>query len=84
LTPEFQRVESRTEGDQINVRTPPGGGGRKVKALDKATGRTLWEMELEAGSTAAPMTYMYKGKQYVVVTIGGAQHTAEFVAFSLP
>ena len=26
-----------TEGDQINPRTPPGGGGRKFRALDKAT-----------------------------------------------
>ena len=29
-----------TEGDQINPRTPPGGGGRKFRALDKATGKT--------------------------------------------
>jgi quinoprotein glucose dehydrogenase len=73
-----------TEGDQSNVRTPPGGGGRKVRALDKATGETLWEMELEAGATAAPMTYMHKGKQYILVAIGSGQYTAEFVAFSLP
>jgi quinoprotein glucose dehydrogenase len=72
-----------TIGDQVNVRTPPGGGGRKLRALDKATGASLWEIELEAGATGAPMTYLHKNKQYVVVAIGG-QHPAEFVALSLP
>ncbi len=72
-----------TEGDQSNPRTPPGGGGRKFRAL-KATGRTLWETELAAGSTAAPMTYMFNGKQYVVAVIGGARQAAEIVAMALP
>ena len=40
-----------TEGDQINVRTPPNGGGKKIRAYDKATGQVLWETALEAGST---------------------------------
>ena len=73
-----------TEGDQINVRTPPNGGGKKIRAFDKATGQVLWETQLEAGSTGTLMTYLHKGKQYVVVAIGGFQHPAEFVAFSLP
>ena len=73
-----------TEGDQINVRTPPNGGGKKIRAYDKATGQVLWETALEAGSTGTLMTYLHKGKQYVVVAIGGIQHPAEFVAFSLP
>jgi quinoprotein glucose dehydrogenase len=73
-----------TEGDQINVRTPPLGGGRKIRALDKATGQTVWEQELEAGSTGTLMTYLHNGKQYIVVAIGGVRHPAEFVAFSLP
>jgi quinoprotein glucose dehydrogenase len=73
-----------TEGDQINVRTPPNGGGKKVRAFDKATGKVLWEATLEAGSTGTPMTYMHKAKQFVVFAIGGENHAAEFVAFSLP
>ena len=70
--------------DQINTRTPPNGGGKKIRAYDKATGQVLWETALEAGSTGTLMTYLHKGKQYVVVAIGGVQHPAEFVAFSLP
>ncbi len=72
------------DGDQINVRTPPGGGGRNLRALDKATGATIWETEMPAGATGAPMTYMHDGKQYVVMAIGGQKHPAEFVAYSLP
>jgi quinoprotein glucose dehydrogenase len=73
-----------TEGDQNNPRTPPGGGGKKFRALDKATGKTLWETELDAGATGAPITYMFQGKQYVVLAIGSNQHAGEFVALSLP
>jgi quinoprotein glucose dehydrogenase len=72
------------DGDQINVRTPVGGGGKQIRALDKETGGTLWEVDLGAGVTGAPMTYMYKGKQYLVMAIGGRDHPAEFVALSLP
>jgi quinoprotein glucose dehydrogenase len=73
-----------TVGDQVNVRTPAGGGGRKFRAIDKATGTTVWEVEMEAGATGSPMTYMFNGKQYIVMAIGGAQHAAEFVALALP
>jgi len=73
-----------TIGDQVNVRTPAGGGGRKFRAIDKASGATVWEVELEAGATGSPMTYMFNGKQYIVMAIGGAQHAAEFVALALP
>lgn len=72
------------DGDQITVRTPPGGGGTKMRALDKATGKTLWETDLGAGATGAPMTYLHQGKQYFVVAIGGREHPAELVAFALP
>jgi len=73
-----------TEGDQINVRTPPDGGGRKIRAYDKATGAVVWEMALDAGSTGTLMTYLHDGRQYLVVAIGGVDHPAEFIALSLP
>jgi quinoprotein glucose dehydrogenase len=73
-----------TEGDQITPRTPPDAGGKKFKALDKATGKTLWEIALEAGANGAPMTYLFNGKQYVVFAIGSQNHGAELVALALP
>ena len=58
---------------------------RKFRAFDKATGAILWETELPAGTTGAPMTYMFEGKQYIVVAIGSREaHSAEHVALSLP
>jgi quinoprotein glucose dehydrogenase len=70
------------DGDEVNTRTPA--GGERFRALDKATGATIWEIELPAGVTGAPMTYLHRGKQYIVVAIGGRDHPAEFVALNLP
>jgi quinoprotein glucose dehydrogenase len=62
----------------------PGAGGRKFRAFDKSTGQVLWETEFPAGTTGAPMTYMFRGKQYIVLAIGSREHAAEYVALSLP
>jgi quinoprotein glucose dehydrogenase len=83
------------EGDPVMVglaRVPegmppsiaPGGGGPKFRAFDKATGRVLWETELPAGTTGAPMTYLFQGKQYIVIAVGGREHPGELVALALP
>jgi len=63
----------------------PGYGGRKFRALDKATGRVLSEIELPAGVTGAPMTYLFEGKQFIVIATGTTEpRSAEWVALSLP
>jgi len=62
----------------------PGAGGHKFRAYDKATGQVLWETEFPAGTTGAAMSYMFEGKQYILVAIGGREHPAEYVALSLP
>ena len=63
----------------------PGYGGRKFRAFDKATGQVVWEMELPAGITGAPMTYMFEGKQYIVAATGSRDPQATgFIALSLP
>ena len=54
------------------------------RAYDKVSGDVVWETELPAGTTGAPMTYMHAGKQYIVVPIGGADVGAQWVALSLP
>ncbi len=58
--------------------------GKTFRAYDKATGEVIWETELPSGTTAAPMTYMFNGKQYVVVSVGGSEHAPEWVALALP
>jgi len=62
----------------------PGAGGRLFRAYDKATGSVLAEVELPAGTTGAPMTYMFEGKQYIVVAVGSPDEPPGYVALSLP
>jgi quinoprotein glucose dehydrogenase len=42
-----------------------------LRAFDTGTGEVLWETMLPAGGQATPMTYEWKGKQYVVIAAGG-------------
>jgi glucose dehydrogenase len=62
---------------------PPFGGGKMFRAFDKASGAVVWEMELPAGATAPAMTYMWQGKQYIVVAAGWPDHPGELIALSL-
>ena len=62
----------------------PGYGGDGFKALDKTTGATLWRMSLPAGTTGAPITYLFEGKQYIVVAVGWKDSPGELIALALP
>jgi len=61
------------------------GGQPYFRALDKATGEVLWETKLPGIQAGLPMSYMHKGVQYVVMSVGDqdANMPAEIVAFSL-
>ena len=61
-----------------------GAGGKKLRAYDKATGAIVGEVALPGGTTAAPMTYMLDGRQYIVVTVGWEDMPSEYVALALP
>ena len=61
-----------------------GAGGKMLRAYDKMTGEILGEVELPGGTTAAPMTYMVDGRQYIVVTVGWEEMPSEYVALALP
>jgi glucose dehydrogenase len=64
--------------------TAPNYGEPWLRAFDKATGDVLAEVRLPAGVTGAPMTYMHRGKQYIVVAVGDRNAEPEWVALSLP
>ena len=57
---------------------------QEIVETAKRTGAVVWEMELPGGTTAAPMSYMVDGKQYIVVAIGWTNVPAELVALALP
>ena len=56
------------------------GGASKLVAYDKATGATIAEVSLPASILGTPMTYMIGGKQYIALTLQGAQ----MIALALP
>ena len=73
------------EGSNVGAAfLPPGSGGKLFRAFDKKTGNIVWEMPLPGGTTAAPMSYMADGKQYIVVTVGWDDMESEYVALRLP
>jgi len=56
-----------------------------LRAYDKETGADIpGEVEMPAKQTGSPMTYMYNGKQYIVIAVGGGPAGAELVAYVLP
>ncbi|MGH1471085.1 MAG: PQQ-binding-like beta-propeller repeat protein [Cellvibrionaceae bacterium] len=59
-------------------------GGKLFRAYDKATGKTVAEIELPSKVSGGPMTYQHKGKQYIVMAIATQEHPAELIALALP
>jgi len=60
-----------------------------LRAFDGRSGRELWRGRLPAGGQATPMTYVWKGRQYVVIASGGhaksdTKRGDSVVAFALP
>jgi quinoprotein glucose dehydrogenase len=60
-----------------------------MRAIDLATGRTLWIDKLPAGGQASPMTYEANGRQYVLIMAGGHHFMEtpigdELIAYALP
>jgi quinoprotein glucose dehydrogenase len=56
----------------------------KLRAYDKGTGQEVGAVPMPAGQTGTPMTYMWKGKQYIVVAASGIGFPAELIAYTLP
>jgi len=62
---------------------------RKFRAFSAATGKVLWEHSLPFAGAATPITYLFKGRQYVVIAASGARDRtgpqgSAYVAFALP
>jgi quinoprotein glucose dehydrogenase len=60
-----------------------------LRAFDAENGKELWKYEMPASGQATPMTYVIKGKQYLVIAAGGhgKLHSKQgdwVLAFALP
>jgi quinoprotein glucose dehydrogenase len=64
--------------------TSAGRRGAMLRAYDKSTGKEVGAVSLPAPQSGSPMTYMFDGKQYVVLAISGAGVVGEYIAFRLP
>jgi quinoprotein glucose dehydrogenase len=66
---------------------------RRVRAIDKDTGKVLWETELDMALEGIPAIYEFQGREYLVVCaaaqaavnpkLQGSIH-GSYVAFALP
>jgi quinoprotein glucose dehydrogenase len=84
------RTGSRSRAGLLATRTllfaGEGWGGQAMfRALDKATGATVWETAIPGVQTGPPMTYLHQGRQYVAFTVGDQDKLpAQLIAFALP
>ena len=60
---------------------PP--GPPQLYALDKASGKQVGSLTIPSRTSAVPMTFMHRGKQYIVFATG-ASTAASLVAVALP
>jgi quinoprotein glucose dehydrogenase len=57
--------------------------GALLRAYDKATGADVGAVQMPAGQTGSPITYLHQGRQYIVLAISGANYSGELLAFRL-
>jgi quinoprotein glucose dehydrogenase len=60
-----------------------------IRAFDVESGSELWRADLPAGGQATPMTYVARGRQYLVIAAGGHNRLGTtrgdaIIAFALP
>jgi quinoprotein glucose dehydrogenase len=71
-------------GDPQVTTMPDRPRGAMLRAYDKATGKEVGAIYLPAQQSGSPMTYSYKGRQYIVVAVSGGAYSGEYIAFALP
>lgn len=61
---------------------------QQFRAIDRQTGKVLWQVSLPAAGYASPSVYAVNGKQYVVIACGGGKLKTKsgdkYLAFALP
>jgi len=60
------------------------GGDPWLRAIDKATGAIVHEIELPGTQNGHPITYEVDGRQFIALSVGGPGQAPEIVALALP
>jgi quinoprotein glucose dehydrogenase len=71
-------------GDSLITTSPSGARGAMLRAYDKSSGKEVGTVLMPAPQSGSPMTYMWNGKQYIVVAISGGAYSGEYRAYRLP
>ncbi|MDE2976607.1 MAG: pyrroloquinoline quinone-dependent dehydrogenase, partial [Acidobacteriota bacterium] len=66
------------ERDDWRIETPA------LRAFDKATGGLVGEIELPAHTDGSPITFLHRGRQYLVFALGGRGAPFELIAYRPP
>ena len=56
----------------------------RLHVVDKRTGEEIAVVELPAPTNTAPMTYVHRGRQYIVLAVAGDGEPPQLVALALP
>ena len=71
-------------GDSQFTTTDTHPRGAMLRGYDKATGKEVGAVYIPAPQSGSPMTYLWKGRQYLVVAVSGAGYPGELIAFRPP
>ncbi|MGO9255770.1 MAG: pyrroloquinoline quinone-dependent dehydrogenase [Bryobacteraceae bacterium] len=71
-------------GDGQVTTTPQHPRGAMLRAYDKTSGKEAGAVWMPAPQSGTPMTYMWNGRQYIVVAVSGGPYSGEYLAFTLP
>jgi glucose dehydrogenase len=71
-------------GDSQFTTTESHPRGAMLRAYDKATGKEAGALFIPAPQSGSPMTYLARGKQYIIVAVSGGPYSGEYISFALP
>jgi quinoprotein glucose dehydrogenase len=71
-------------GDSLITTSPSGARGAMLRAYDKTSGKEVGTVLMPAPQSGSPMTYMWNGRQYIVIAISGGAYSGEYRAYRLP
>jgi quinoprotein glucose dehydrogenase len=71
-------------GDSLITTSPSGARGAMLRAYDKTSGKEVGSVLMPAPQSGSPMTYMWNGRQYIVVAVSGGPYSGEYRAYRLP
>jgi quinoprotein glucose dehydrogenase len=71
-------------GDSLITTSPSGARGAMLRAYDKSSGKEVGSVLMPAPQSGSPMTYVWNGRQYIVVAVSGGPYSGEYRAYRLP